>query len=513
MILHLTEYSQEPIHSQIQRQLLTKILDGDLAAEHPLPPPRRLAREHHVNVQAAERAYQELLHLGAIAQKSASEYRVSHLDAAQRQALLFHLRGQEHAPIDLIKAVTTQLAAVVEPQKLVDIIAEQARRHLRIERLCVVLHDAERDAWRALPQELFDRDIVAGTDPLLHTLRQRFSPLRLAELPLTGSDLQQRLQAMKVQYLVPLHSEGRFLGVMGFSEKMVEADLSFDERLLLNILAGQFVAAVRTSTYYAEALEKRRIEDEMQTAQKIQSELLPKRLPANEFVELAAFIAPSRLVGGDFYDVIELDTRRFVVVVSDASGKGMPAALLMAQLQAMLRSELKHSEALAIVLERINHQLFRSTAADKFATLLAGLYDAATGTMQLVNAGHNYPILAGGRGQTRQITGSGPALGLLPASRYSTQTLQLEPGDTLLFYTDGVSETMRSDGEQYSEAQLTNVLAQHRSAAPAAIVEHILADVDAFAGGNLQQDDRTILVCRIHALATGAAETPKRKSN
>jgi sigma-B regulation protein RsbU (phosphoserine phosphatase) len=235
------------------------------------------------------------------------------------------------------------------------------------------------------------------------------------------------------------------------------------------------------------------LESELQLARRVQSDLQPKPRPVSPHVDFAATAVAADHVGGDFYDIFEAESGKIVVVLGDASGKGIPAALLVSVLQGAIRSSTasRHESAC----ERINHMLCERTACERFATLFWGILDPITGTLRYVNAGHVAPMLVRDSRMIRLDEG-GPVLGLLPGARYSAGTVELQASDTLVLYSDGISEATNQTEEEFGEDRIQQTLFDAAKATPAEICERIMKRIAAFASTGVLPDDRTLMVIR-----------------
>ena len=259
------------------------------------------------------------------------------------------------------------------------------------------------------------------------------------------------------------------------------------------------LSAVENARLVEARLEKERLEEELRLARTIQERLLPAAMPEVAGADLAAMALPSRFVAGDYYEAIRLDSGQLLLAVADVSGKGMAAALLMANLQAGLHvlrgSGLDLPEATA----RLNRLVCENTDAAKFITFCWALYDADgpdAGRLRYVNAGHNPPMLVRADGSVEELTEGGLILGVLPTVSYQQGETRVAPGDLLVLFSDGVTEAPDADGEEYGEACLANLLRKHRDGTAAQAVAAIRADVARFTDAAPLSDDRTVLALK-----------------
>jgi sigma-B regulation protein RsbU (phosphoserine phosphatase) len=202
-------------------------------------------------------------------------------------------------------------------------------------------------------------------------------------------------------------------------------------------------------------------------------------------------------VGGDFYDYFPVDDERVGLVIADASGKGMPAAMLIAQIQAILKSGMGNGDTVVRTLASLNSHLERNTAARYFATLFYGIYNRETGGLEFANAGHDFPILVRADGDTQVLESTGPALGVLPEYDHKTETVRVGPGDLVLLYTDGITDAADTNGKHYGEQRLRNLLIRNRHLAPQDIIDLIKDDLAEFCEAGALQDDRTLMILKV----------------
>jgi sigma-B regulation protein RsbU (phosphoserine phosphatase) len=229
-------------------------------------------------------------------------------------------------------------------------------------------------------------------------------------------------------------------------------------------------------------------------ARRVQSELLPQRAPELSGLEVAARCVQAGAVGGDGYDFLDMGGDRLGLVLADASGKGMPAALLMANLMGSLRSEAIRSPDLAAALRRTNRLFHRHTAAERYATLFFGIYDAPRGVLQYANCGHVPPFLLS-QGRITRLLPTAPAIGLFAEWSCETAEVPFRSGDVLLVASDGLTEAESPEGEAFGDERLGQAVSRAGALGPEAACDAILDAIARFAGPG-HEDDRTLVVAR-----------------
>jgi len=245
--------------------------------------------------------------------------------------------------------------------------------------------------------------------------------------------------------------------------------------------------------------EQEALKRELDIARDVQAGLLPQRRPAIAGLDYDGTCRMAREVGGDYFDFLELGPGRLGLALGDISGKGVSAALLMASLQALLRSRAKQlADAPAALVTQINESLTESTDPSKFATFFYAVYDAAARTLRYVNAGHNPPfLLRTGTTVVSRLRPTGMALGFDQGAAYGEGTETLAPGDLLLAFTDGLTEALNGAGEEFGDARAAGLLVGNRHLGAGDLQRLLSAELEAFCGGAPQHDDVTIVVARV----------------
>jgi serine phosphatase RsbU (regulator of sigma subunit) len=255
-----------------------------------------------------------------------------------------------------------------------------------------------------------------------------------------------------------------------------------------------FDALIRNLTWRfraAEARERERIEQELQVAQRIQRELLPEATPELDGWQIAAYYGPAREVGGDFYDFLEFPDGRLGLVVGDATGHGMPAALVMATTRGMLRAVVQSLESPGEVLARVNEALVADVPPSTFVTCFYGILEPKSGHLVYANAGHDLPYLWHG-GAAEELRARGMPLGLMPGMGYEEKEITLKRGEGVLFYSDGLVEAHDPHYEMFGFPRLRALLADHGE--ERSLVEYLMEELSSFTGQSWEQEDDITLM-------------------
>ncbi|HEX7699003.1 MAG TPA: SpoIIE family protein phosphatase [Candidatus Acidoferrum sp.] len=234
-------------------------------------------------------------------------------------------------------------------------------------------------------------------------------------------------------------------------------------------------------------------EREIAEARAIQEKLLPREIPQMPGYEIASAWQSARLVGGDYFDILPLDEKMLGICIADVAGKGMPAALLMSNLQAAVRGLSSLSLAPNLLCSRLNSIVYRNTDSDRFITFFYAQLEGPMRRLTYVNAGHNAPFVVRSDGSHERLREGGPVLGVFASRNYETGSAQLSPGDRVILFTDGITEACGVEGEEFGEARLLRLLQDHRMLSADELQAKILAVVAEYSGGRWQ-DDATLVV-------------------
>lgn len=316
-------------------------------------------------------------------------------------------------------------------------------------------------------------------------------------------------RSLDVMLVVPVRHRDEVLGAIALGKKLTGGRFMREDLFLLETLANQTGAAMRTASLYSESLRNAALEEEMSLARSIQRGYLPRVFPRWENLEVFGMNQSSKQVGGDYFDVVDIDGG-VLAAVADVSGKGVPAALVMSMMQASLRTQAGEGRAVSDILERINRLMLSRAESGMFATGFLARLDRATLELTYSNAGHNHPVLLRADGRIEVLHQGGLLLGVFEDPRLEEGMVVLAPGDRVILYTDGVTEARSPSGEFFGEERLNDELrALSKDLSAEEIALSLRETVRAFSQSDELEDDMTVVVLRVPERAARPAGAPE----
>lgn len=306
------------------------------------------------------------------------------------------------------------------------------------------------------------------------------------------------LQHCGLVLALPLRQQSETHAVLCLGPKMTGQNYTPEDVEFLYALGNLAFVSIQNLHLVEEQIEKERLEKEMRLAREIQEGLLPQSIPSLETVEVGTLALPSRYVGGDYFDVVKLDDHHLLIGIADVTGKGVPAALLMASLQACLQTMVPMDLRLEDAVGHMNRVICTNTGFDKFITAFFGIYDATDQHFEYVNAGHDPPMLIRADERVERLEEGGLLLGVMKSASYERGRIDLHPGDVVLLFTDGVTEAMSPDDEEYTPERLEECLLDVHDRAAQAIVDAVQEDICRHTGDIVElSDDRTMVALKV----------------
>ncbi len=335
---------------------------------------------------------------------------------------------------------------------------------------------------------------IAPNDPIVAYFMRTSGAVEVDSLQLDSPALK-TLKGQGVKLVVPLVSQGELVGLLALGPRLSDQQYSSDDRGLLSTLAIQAAPALRVAQMIREQQgairERERLNQELHVARSIQRTLLPKDLPIFPGWKLAEYYKPAREVGGDFYDFLSFEEGRLGIIIGDVTDKGIPAALVMASTRSMLRSVAQGEGSPGAVLKRVNNLLYQDIPPRMFVTCLYAILDTASGRLIYANAGHDLPYLSH-NGHASELLATGMPLGLMPDMSYEEKEATLVPGDSILFYSDGLVEAHDPKRAMFGFPRLMTLLEEHPDNTP--VIDYLLSKLDEFTGPGWEQEDDVTMV-------------------
>jgi len=302
------------------------------------------------------------------------------------------------------------------------------------------------------------------------------------------------------ELVIPTIIKNEINNIICIGKKLNNTCYTDEDIEFLESIINLSLISIQNTELFREYIEKQKIENELKIAREIQIAMLPREIPGIKDYEIAAVNLPALQVGGDYYDIIKLTDSKTAFVIADVSGKGTPASLLMANIQSAVHSYLKLYEEisfdLAKVTEKINELIYENTSAEKFITFFWGILDSEDNTFEYINAGHNPPFVFND-GNIVQLTEGGFMIGILDTGvTYEVGNIKLYKNDILVFYTDGVTEAMNKDGNEFGENKLSQAVTKSMAGSSEDILEEIKNSIVNFSRDTSQYDDITLIVLK-----------------
>jgi serine phosphatase RsbU (regulator of sigma subunit)/putative methionine-R-sulfoxide reductase with GAF domain len=422
---------------------------------------------------------------------------------ALENARLYAAQQEEAWVLNALLQVTQNIALARNLNELLEVVVRLVPLLVGVENCVVLLRDRGTGLFHAVhgygvPQDLLDGlRFTPGTMAALDEVVTTAQPVVLVgaeELQSLPPELLREMGEGAI-WLIPLLAGGEVSGllVLGMARRL--AILSTRQHTILAGITNQAGIALEEARLRGAESMRQRMEQELAVARVIQRSLLPLVPPQPPGWAIEATWQAARQVGGDFYDFISLPDNRVAIVIADVSDKGVPAALFMVLARSLVRASVLSHHAPAEALKRANRLLLQDNRAEMFVTVFCGVIDLATGEMRYASAGHNPPLLCRAD-EVMELEARGILLGIMKEVRLEEKTIQLEPGDTLVLYTDGVTEAIDEQEEQFGEERLEQVLCRHNGEPLGELSRALLAEIATFTAGRPPFDDLTLVLVR-----------------
>lgn len=435
-------------------------------------------------ISKVEKFYCKLIsNITAIAIQNIKQYK--EIIAANKQ---LQLRNQL---LDTLFEMSKDFNLILSKNEIVKILSFRLMGQLLVSRFAIILLDSNGE-YEHINNRL---DLKINTQ-LINSIRKINKTVLTTQANLSKSILE-KLTNSELSVISPMMVQGNLKGILLVGKKLNNEEYTEENLDFIEALGNLAILSIENARLFNEEIDKKKLQSEINLAYQIQTNLFPRDIPAHPDYELVGFSIPSRHIGGDYYDFIKTQDSKILVVIADISGKGIPAAILMSNLQASLRTLAPMNLPLKHLIKRINKVIYDNTSADKFVTLFCGILDLNKHTFDYANAGHNPPYFYDKSGIKKELKEGGIILGVFEDyNDYSIGHLDLLPGDGIFLYTDGITEARNDKDEEYSEKNLKKILINYSNYSAKKLKQKVLEDLDDFRGNSPQSDDITLAIIR-----------------
>lgn len=365
--------------------------------------------------------------------------------------------------LSTLNELSLAISGSVDSEKIMRTIISRSIRSIGAEQGDITLvDDSQTDPGKTLVRSM----VSSKNRAPLHLNQNLLGWIQINKKPLLINDPDNDSRFQNVQWeesiqsilSAPLMARSKLIGILTLYNKKDEEKFTEQDQRLLSIIASQSAQVVENARLHEEEQALKKMKREVELAAKIQKQLLPDEQPDIKQYSLCGRNVTARSVGGDYYDFIQLDGSRWAICLGDVSGKGLPASLLMSNLQAILRGQVTYQPSPGILLRNANRQLYQSTDMEKFVTLFLGILNVDSHTLQYSSGGHEYPFLIHSFTSHKRLKTGGIPVGVLENQEYEEETVEIKPGDKLVIYSDGITDSRNSNDEEFGEARLEQLL-------------------------------------------------------
>jgi phosphoserine phosphatase RsbU/P len=415
----------------------------------------------------------------------------------------------------ILSDLSEEVRTMVETKPLLETVSHKISESLHVPQVVLLLKNG--NGFKPAYALGYDADMppfeLSENGALIEKLRKNEPLIVYADDPdswVNEQDLddeRQILRALNSQLLLPVGARQKLSGFISLSPKRSEAPYTPNDLRLLRSVAAQTGLALEnsrlTEAVALEMAQRERLNREVEIAREVQERLFPQEQPKIEGLDYAGACRPALGVGGDYYDFLQLPDGKFGIAVGDVSGKGIAAALLMASLQASLRgAAIQGTEDLATLMSHVNKLVYDASTSNRYATFFYSQYDSKTRRLAYVNAGHNPPFLFRQNGKDYELLrleDGGAVVGMLPPEFifYKQGEIELQTGDLLVGFTDGISEAMNPAEEEWGEENMIAAIKTQINLKSSEMLKYLVEQADAFADGAKQHDDMTLIIVRV----------------
>ncbi len=409
----------------------------------------------------------------------------------------------QHQDFSIINEVSKALILHKPLDELLEYIMDIIGENLKMDRGILLRHEGHppqliAKVVRINSKELINKKIQVSQS-IVNTAIEKNSAILISD---TQSDTrfksQQSILNLNIHsaMCVPLWNNKKIMGIIYCDRISLQSPFSKSDLRLLTLLSNLAAVKIENAELYEKDLEREKMEKELQLAAQIQKDLLPQQSPKINNFDIAGTNVPCSQVGGDYYDFTPINPSQMGIAIADVSGKGVSSSLLMASLRASLHSEIHNEHLLNEMAAKLNNFVHKSSAINSFITFCFCDLNHKTGEINYINAGHNPPIILDSRGTVHRLEISGLCLGMFPDLSYSLKKTKLDPGDILLLYTDGFTESRNNKNQEFQESGLIKALKKHSNLPAQKLICAIFDELESFSQEEPPFDDRTIIIIK-----------------
>jgi sigma-B regulation protein RsbU (phosphoserine phosphatase) len=426
------------------------------------------------------------------------------MDEQKKSSAVHHTLSTEDK-LRLLLDITNKISRSLDLDEVLNLVMDTLGSLLPYDAAGIYLIDQDADPKN---QYIFKSKVIRGYDisfalieprlrmgeGFLGTVAQTGKPIICPDVSKDPRYFKAR-EKTKSEMLAPIISNERVIGVFDLESDQLNA-YNQDDLELLQLLSSQVAIIIEKVQLHEQMIEKKRIEAQLEVARQVQLELLPDHDPQIAGFDVSAYLFPTEEVSGDYYDWVRIFDDQVGMIVADAVGKGIPAALLMSFLRASLRSAVQVGYAPHIAMSKVNNLLWDSVEEHQFITAIYGILDETNRTFVFSNAGHNPPLLIKPDGEYRYVEYGDMPLGMFYDARFHQHFIRFESGQTMVLYTDGITESARENGEEFGRERLAESVLRGIHLPAKRLIDHIRKDVADFTERKFLDDDGTLFIVK-----------------
>ncbi len=406
--------------------------------------------------------------------------------------------------LSILNEIATQISSLKSVNEIISTIVDKCIKHLKVEQADVMLleENPSKDPLHTMIRKI-DMDISRIMPLRLNT--QLVGWILKNNNPLIVNDLQnderfkgccEEISSIRSLLGVPLLSKSKTIGVLTVFNKKNNQSFNDDDKRLLSIISSQSAQIIENARLLEKEKELTAIREELRMAAEIQKKLLPNVIPSINGYDIWGLNIPAKEVSGDYFDFVKISPTIYSLCLGDITGKGLPAAMLMSNLQATFRGQIKVQQKISECIKVSNTLLYHSTDADKFATFFGAILSTNENTVTYCNAGHDNPVLIKKDKTIHRLNKGGLLLGFLEDYTYEEDIIELKSGETIIIYSDGITEAIDEYENEFGEENLIKLILENLDLSAQKMTDKIITSIKSYIGNQKQMDDMTLIVIK-----------------